>query len=143
MSMVKMSKPLELFQFYQNCQELFNIHPSQSYRKPHSISFIKIAFLISFAQFTFTTVAFLVFEAESMFDYGFTFYVLISIFNSFAIYLIFLWQSLNTIKFIENCEKFIKRSEFQCAKLSMRFVVFSLLFSFDRGSFDGRIQCVD
>lgn len=64
-------------------------------------------------QFLLTTLAFIVFEANSMFDYGFGFFVLILIIEAVVIYLLFIWQSANTLHFIDNCEKFIEKSKQQ------------------------------
>lgn len=68
-------------------------------------------FLIVCAEYLLTTAAFLVFEAKSIFEYGFVFYMLITAINTTSIYLIFVWQSANTYKFIENFEGFLERSE--------------------------------
>lgn len=57
------------------------------------------------------TVAFLMFEANSMFDYGYTFFVLVTIITAIGVYLIFIWQSENELGFIENCEEFVEKSK--------------------------------
>lgn len=68
-------------------------------------------FLICTAQLILTTTAFLVFEAKSMLEFGFTFYMLITEINCVVIYTIFVWQSKNTSKLIENCEVLVEKSE--------------------------------
>lgn len=47
-----------------------------------------------------------------MFDYGFAFFLLVSIANAVAIYLILIWQSENTLKLITSCEGFIGASKY-------------------------------
>lgn len=65
-------------------------------------------FFISSGQFTFTAAAFLVYDAESFFDYGFGFFALICIINTIIIHLLFVLHLENTFKYIDNCEKFIE-----------------------------------
>lgn len=62
-------------------------------------------------QFLLTSIAFLAFEATSMFDYGFGFFTLITMANATVIYILFIGQLENTFDFIENCEKFIGKSK--------------------------------
>lgn len=59
----------------------------------------------------FTNAAFLAFEAESMFSYGLAFYVLIAMINGIVIYLSFIFQIENTLKYIGTCEEFIAKSK--------------------------------
>lgn len=106
-----MTNSIEFLQFFRKCHQTIGICPPQPNQKPCLINWTKTILLISCVQVMFTTVAFLAFEAKSMFDYGFAFYVLISIINSMAIYLIFTWQSRNTFEFIGNCEQFIEKSK--------------------------------
>lgn len=47
-----------------------------------------------------------------MFDYGFTFYAFSCMINVIVIYLTFIRQSENTLKYIENCEQFIEKSKY-------------------------------
>lgn len=54
---------------------------------------------------------YVVFETNSMFDFGMGFFIMIDNLNGFAVYLLFGWQLENMSEFIENCEKFIEKSE--------------------------------
>lgn len=110
-STVEMAESIKLFQFLQKFHQIIGIYPHQSNQKQRSTNWTKIVFLISFTEFLFTTIAFLLFEAKSMFDYGLVFYLLVSLINDSATYLILIWQSKNTLKFIENCVGFIEKSE--------------------------------
>lgn len=58
------------------------------------------------------TIAYLIFEVSSMFDYGFAFFMLTGSSNIIAIYLIFIWKLKSTLEFIEHCEEFIERSKY-------------------------------
>ena len=109
-----MAGSIKLFQFVQKCHQTLGILPRQPNPKQKQLSShsIQAIFLTCLAQYIFTTAAFLLFKAKSMFDYGFSFFILIGLANCIAIYLIFIWQSENTLKFIENCEGFIEKSKF-------------------------------
>lgn len=151
---------IKLFHFVQEFQKTAGIH---SFRPNHFNSTQMI--LLSFcAQFIFTTAAFLVLKAETMFELGFALFVFFSMSNTAIIYLIFIWQSEKTLKFIENCEGFIQKSEY-CDSLSLPYVfclveihlknmsefstfvtswqvytyTYFLSCSFDRGSLNGHI----
>lgn len=102
------ARPIKLFKFVQKVHQTIGIFPTQSNQKPCRINSMNTVFLICFAQILFSTAAYLAFEAKSMFEYGFTFYILVGITNSIAVYLIFIWQAQSTLEFIENCEKFIE-----------------------------------
>lgn len=93
----------------------------------------------------FATAAFFVMEADSMFEYGLAFFVLIAIISSIVVYVIFIWQSENTVKFIEHCEEFIAKSECGVSSVLELSSVYLLLLkimvcSFDRGSFNDRLS---
>lgn len=107
-----MAGSIKLFQFVQKYNQIIGIYSSQSTTMQGSINSTQAFFWISCAQIWFTIAAFLVFEANSMFDYGFEFFAFISIINGIAIYSIFIWQSQNTLKFIENCERFIEKRKY-------------------------------
>lgn len=112
MAFTKMAGSIKLFLIFRKFHQFFGIDPSQSNQKLWIIDCAKIIlFLINSSIFMCATVAFLLFEAKSMFDYGFVFFSLISTIDSIAFYLIFIWQSQNTFKFIEHCEGFIKKSK--------------------------------
>lgn len=107
-----MAGPIKLFQFFQNCQQTIGIDQFEQDQKKRSINSTRMIFLISFAQLMLTMIAFLAFEAESIIDYGFTFWAITCLNNGCGNYSIFIWQSENTLKFIEDCEAFIEKSEF-------------------------------
>lgn len=118
-----MAGSIKLFQFVQKCHQAFGIHQYQSNPNPsqdqHSTNSVKTVFLISFVQFMCTTAAFFLLAATSMFHYGFVFFLLVTISNGVAIYLIFVYQSKNTLKFIQKCERFIGKSKCNCSLYSL------------------------
>lgn len=107
LSGVSMANSFKLLRLYQKIHAAIGINPSNSNRTSFNV------LLISAAQVGLTTVAFLLFEANSMFDYGFGFCFFVTIINVIIIYLSFAWQSENTSNFIANCEKFTEKSKYQ------------------------------
>lgn len=107
-----MAGSVKYFQFVQKFHQIIGVYPSQSNQKHCSINWIQVIFLINSALFLFTTAAFILIEAKSMFDYGFTFYAFSCMINVIVIYLTFIRQSENTLKYIENCEQFIEKSKY-------------------------------
>lgn len=103
-----MAGSMRFLQTFQTIHKFIGISPKRSF-----IDRRNIIFGISNAQFALTSLAFFVLEANSMFDYGFAFFVLIFIINPVVIYFLFVWQSSNTFKFIENCEEFIEKSTYE------------------------------
>lgn len=118
LSIAKMAGSIKFLQFVQNFNQISGIHPYQSNQEQLSTNSTQKFFLTGFAQFIFSTVAFLVLEAESIFNYGYAFYMLIVAINGFVIYLVFIWQSGKTLEFIGSCEKFIEKSKCRCFHLT-------------------------
>lgn len=113
LSSVKMAGgSIKLLQFFEKCHQTCGIlpRPPNQKKKQLSTNSIRTIFLTVYVLHISTTAAFLILEAKSWFDYGFTLYNLISIFDPFVVYLIFIWQSGDTLEFIENCERFIDKS---------------------------------
>lgn len=104
---VIMTTSIKLFQFFQKFYEIIGIHSAQA-----NFKLSKTTCLIFLQMFTVTTVAYLVFDAKSMLDYGFGFFSLIYSINFNVMYLIFIWEFENTTKFIARCEEFIAKSEY-------------------------------
>lgn len=88
------------------------IKPTDANQKQSSVNWKFTIFLSFLLHQWFTAIAFLVFEAESMFDYGLAFYIFLSITNSTVISLLFLFEKENTFEFIKNCERFIEKREY-------------------------------
>lgn len=127
---------IKFFHFFQKCHRILGIDPCQFNQKKRqrSTNSRKTIFLISYSQLIIGMMTYICFETKSLFDYGFVCFIVISIFASTAIYLIFIWQSQNTGKFIKNCEIFIEKSEYRSETVwnysSLSFVFFSIFFLF-------------
>lgn len=62
-------------------------------------------------QIALTSVAFIIFEAKSMFDFGFGLLTVFSAVYGIVMYLLLIWQCENTFNAIETCERFIQKSK--------------------------------
>lgn len=109
---VAMASSIQLFRFVQKCHQIVGIYPSHPNQRRCSINPRNTIFLIASIQYAITTIAFFAFEANSMFDYGFGFFLLICILNITVNYLTFIWQLENMLDFIEMCEEFIEKSKY-------------------------------
>lgn len=111
---ITMAGSIKLFQFFQMFHQVIGIcEPYEQYPTKS----LKTIFLFCLAQYILTTALFLAFEATSIFEYGFAFYILFTIINFTIIYSIFISQPESTFQFIQNCEKFIQKSKYQSTKL--------------------------
>lgn len=106
-----MAGSIKLFQFYQECHQIIGIHPSQSNQRQSTSNWKNTVTLIAFGLMMPTTAAFIIFDAESMFQYGSAFFLLICIIAFGIFYLIFIQSREITYKFIVTCEKFIEKSK--------------------------------
>lgn len=109
-----MAGSVKLFQFFQRIHQIIGVSPSHPIRKDQEtiLCLTRTIVLLCCAQIVLTLAAFLAFESKSMFDFVFAFYVLITLINGMVIYSVFIWESENTLKFIESSEGFIEKSKF-------------------------------
>lgn len=104
-----MAGSIKFFQFVQKCHEIVGMHPSQSNQNQWSNN-LRTAIFIGFAVEGITiTVGCILFEAESLFDYGFAFFILNCLVDNAINFLSLIWQAESTFKFIKHCEGFIEK----------------------------------
>lgn len=77
----------------------------------YTLNSINVIFIIGFAEYTTASVAFLVYDAKSMGEYGIVFFTLLAVIEATVGYFITIWELEDILKFIENCEKFIEKRE--------------------------------
>lgn len=99
---------IKILQFVQRCHQAMGIFPSKGHETHRSINSKSAFFLMFIPQSMATTAAFLAGGGNSMFEYGYGSFVLISALNAFVIYALFMWQMENTLELIEICEDFIE-----------------------------------
>lgn len=84
-------------------------HPNQI----HPFNARNLFFILSLIMVCISTLAFLVFRAEVMLEYGICVYGSLSDLTLLADILISIWQIPNIFKMIEMCEQFIEMSEYR------------------------------
>lgn len=102
---------IKLFQFNQKYCETIGIRllaSNQSHYRLNSKNLILIFFVV---QFAIASAAFVVYDAESMGEYGVTFFVFIATVISMVDYSITIWKREFISTFTENCEVFIEKSK--------------------------------
>lgn len=105
------SKSVKLFRFIQKCCHAIGIKSHRSHHDEINYNSTKSVFLGCLAQFAVTSMAFLVYDAQSMSEYSSIFYGLISTLKATIDFFILTWRLEEIAKFIENCEAFIEKSE--------------------------------
>lgn len=128
-----MTSSVKLFQFFQNIHQTIGICESQ----PNQQRWLKkLIYRIGLVSFVFSSFAFLIFEARSLFDYGFGSFSLITVVNSSILYVLFIWKSENILKSIGKCEEFIEKSKiFKMSYLFKISQLFLLLLFWIRSTF--------
>lgn len=106
-----MEGSIKLFQLVQKIHQIIGLGPRQLYGNRRSITVRRTIILFGNAVYILPTIAYLLFEAELMFDYGMASFVCASGSNSTVVYLLFIWRFELFSKFIESCEKFISTSK--------------------------------
>lgn len=114
-----MASSIRLFQFNQKFHRFIGIYSSHPNQEQYSLNLKNFICFIVLTQYGLTVGAYLVLEANSIVDYAFAFIGLISIAYCMLIYVLFIWQLENTLKFIENCERFIAKSKYQTESQSL------------------------
>lgn len=98
----------KLFQFNQKYGQMIGIELSQPSKNRYAFNSTQLFLLISSTQFAMALLAFLVYDAETMAEYGITFVALITIIQAMVTYLNNISKLEYTLKFIENCQHFIE-----------------------------------
>lgn len=106
---------IKLFAFYKKYNQVIGTDssppPNQNHQHQTLDAAKPIIVAICLGQFFISTAAFVLFEAKTIYDYGITFFAILSMILTIFTYLIPFVQMRRILKFIENCEKFIEKSE--------------------------------
>lgn len=103
---------IKLFKFTQKAYQGIGIYPPESNQSRSRINAKNYFFLVCQAQYFITTAAYLLFEANSMIEYGMTFFTCTTVITVIALYTILLGRMQNILNYIENCDRFIEKSEY-------------------------------
>lgn len=112
-----MSGSIKLFQFNQWVYQSIGIDALQTSRNRCLAKSKIFTIFLCLAQFFIVSILFLEFDANSMFDYGITFYLVMNILFGTGIYVFPIFHMENTLKFNECCEIFIENSKFPRSNL--------------------------
>lgn len=102
---------IELFKFIQKNYQAIGIYPPGTNMNCHSINAKKWLIIFSLGQMFITSLIYLFVEAHSMIEYGMTFHTCGALVLSIIVYSILFWQMENILNYIENCERFVEKSE--------------------------------
>lgn len=105
------SKKIRLFSFLQKIYQNIGISPPQfnQNHNPFNLKNCLIPFCLT--QFLITSAAYLLFEANSMIEYGRTSFTCTTLVFCSVIYSMLFWQMETILNYIGNCEEFIEKSE--------------------------------
>lgn len=107
-----MARTLKLFRFNRRYCRAIGIDPHKSNGGIClEIGWKNLVFFVCEAQLTAALIAFMLFEAKSMLEYGTTFFAIANVLEVVIFHTIFSWEIRNCLKFIKNCEQFIKMSK--------------------------------
>lgn len=101
---------MKLFHLVQNCYQTMGIYePPQSNHL--TIILRKLFFILSMMLMLFSNIGYFFYDANSISEYGNSFFTSNAQINTLIAYLISAWQMPNITKLIESYEKFIERSK--------------------------------
>lgn len=113
-----MAGSIKLFQSNLKYYYVIGIYSHASNANSHSINSRNKIFLVIYLLYILSSGAFLFFEAQTLLEFGISFFATISGIFQMAIYLHIVWHMKNLWEFIENCEGFIEKSKKEIRKLS-------------------------
>lgn len=102
---------MELFKFLKSTYTRIGILPAESNQNTNPINWKNCFFLLCEGQFFISSVTFLLFEANSMIEYGMASFMCLTTLLCTILYWILFWQMKHISKFIENFERFTEQSE--------------------------------
>lgn len=107
---LKSNIAMELFQKIRESWQIMGINRPIGAAQTHSFNLKNLFFLISLIVLCISTTAFLLFRANTLFEYGSCMYAMLSSLCTFCDILIGIWQIPITFKMIKTCKRFIQIS---------------------------------
>lgn len=105
-----MDGKIKLFQFVQNGYQIMGIYPSQSNRNV-LLNAKNVYFSLTMIEMIISSMAFFVFQAESIEEFGQSFFVSITILYALVGLLITIWKIPNILMLIEHFDEFVGKRE--------------------------------
>lgn len=100
---------IKLFQFNQKYFQAIGIELKWT-KNCHALKLINWIFIISLIQLAMVVGAFLMYDANSIGEYGIALILLVTIVETGIAYLNTIWKMEHILQFTENCEVFIENS---------------------------------
>lgn len=108
-----MADKIELFQTVQSLYKMLGVHPPHPDRSPSFNCKFSLV-LLTEALIFFESIAFMIFEANSVMDYGNAFSASLMFISALFYCIVNKIRMPNILELIENCEKFIDNSKTIC-----------------------------
>lgn len=124
------SSTIKMFQFNQKFCQIIGIKLPKTNGNRYTFEPVHLIFVICLTLFAMTLLAFLVYDAKSMVEYGIIFLMLITIILTLVVYFITIWRMKDILKFTENCETFIERSKPNVVPISSAHITPSVCFAY-------------
>lgn len=105
-----MAPSIKLFQFLKEFYTMVGIVPPQEKNEKLSFNLRNVSILFCYAQLCFTVLAFFIFKATTMVEYGSSFFIFMTMFVVKGFFLTVMWQITNILKLIADFDKFIEKS---------------------------------
>lgn len=106
---IKMARTIKIFRFLQKYSRAIGIDSIESNKFKFGKSLKKFCFFMSEIQFIASLIAFMCYEATSIFEYGTTFFAIASSIFAVVSHFTYSWQIKNFFKFTAKCERFIEK----------------------------------
>lgn len=105
-----MANSIKLFQFLQKSYKTLGICPSQDH-EGLAFNTRNVIFLFCYAQMFLSVLAFFIFKADTMLEYGNSFFMFETQFYIAMDFLVLMWRITNILELIEEFEEFIEKSK--------------------------------
>lgn len=102
---------IKLFQFFQRYCEAIGMEVPQSNENRFKLNAMSLFFIFSLIEYWIASAAFMLFDANSMSEYGMTFVILCCDGIVIIVYSVMIWQLKDISNYIEFCERFIEMSK--------------------------------
>lgn len=108
---LNMPESIKLFSFIRKYFHLYGFYPPQLNENGPALNSRNWIFIIGDVQMCFSSAAFFIVEAESMLEYGLSFFLTNASESMGCVFIAIIWRMKNIWLFFESCERFIQRSK--------------------------------
>lgn len=135
LSPAAMTGAIKLFQYVQNFYQTLGIHPPIQSYQTFSLNRRNLFFLSCSVLTFILSTAYLLFDAQSIQDFGIPFCASVIILSGFFIYIVQIWRNAEIFQLIEHFEKFIEQSKStkNCSTFSENEILSIIMINFSIG----------